>query len=393
MPWKDLTVLDQRLDLIALTHSGALSMSEACRRLGISRKTGYKWLARAQLTTAEAAPGGEAVRAEVQVDRLRDRSRRPANSPSRTSGEIEAAVLQVRREHPAWGGRKIAHVLGRDCGLQIAPSTVTHVLHRHGLISGEASAAATPWHRFEHRRPNSLWQMDFKGHFAMDAGRCHALTVLDDHSRFNLTLHASSNQLRETVQAALHRAFSTYGLPDRINVDNGSPWGSSGQGEFTGLSAWIVRLGVDLTYSAPLHPQTNGKDERFHRSLKAEVLYRRYVDIGEVQRVFDRWRTVYNFERPHQALGMQTPSQRYQPSTRPMPTTLPEIAYPSDDLVRKVDSDGRISVHGHEVLLSRALAGHPVALRSEEGRADGVYEIYFCHHKLKEIDLRQRSRA
>lgn len=389
MPWKDLTVLDQRLDLITLTRSGALSMSEACRRLGVSRKTGYKWLARVQGSSDDAEPAA----IELQLDRLQDRSRRPANSPSRTSGEIEAAVLQVRLDHPAWGGRKIAHVLARDRGLQIAPSTVTHVLHRHGLISDSASAAATPWQRFEHARPNSLWQMDFKGHFAMDAGRCHPLTVLDDHSRFNLSLHASPNELRETVQACLQRAFSTYGLPDRINVDNGSPWGCSGQGEFTALSAWIVRLGIDLSYSAPLHPQTNGKDERFHRSLKAEVLHRRYADIDQVQLVFDRWRQVYNFERPHQALGMQTPSQRYQPSTRSMPAALPDIDYPSEDLVRKVDADGRISVHGHEVLLTRALAGHPVALRPGEGQGDGVYDIYFCHHKLKEIDLRQRSRV
>jgi transposase InsO family protein len=301
---------------------------------------------------------------------------------------VEQAVLGVRLAHPAWGGRKISRVLERDHALQIAPSTVTHVLHRHGLITAGASAAATPWQRFEHEHPNSLWQMDFKGHFPIDSGRCHALTVLDDHSRYNIVLAACENEQRSSVQARLSEAFWIYGLPQRINTDNGSPWGTSGGSTLTGLGVWLVRLGVGLSHSTPLHPQTNGKEERFHRSLKAEVLQQRYVDLPHVQGAFDRWRDIYNLERPHQALNMATPAERYRPSPRPMPSTLPDIEYASDDLVRKVSTDGWLSLRGHDVRVSRALIGQHVAFRPRAQGIEGIYDLFFCHHRLGEIDLR-----
>ena len=386
MPWKDQTVLDQRLEFVTLAATAELPVSELCRRFGISRNTGYKWLARAAATPPEAGP------AQVLAGRLGDRSRRPLHSPWQTGTALETAVLEVRRAHPAWGGRKIAHVLARDRALQIAPSTVTHVLHRHGLISTAASEAATPWHRFEHEQPNSLWQMDFKGHFAIDSGRCHALTVLDDHSRFNIVLAACANEQRSSVQHCLHEAFTIYGLPTRINTDNGAPWGSGCRSELSALGAWLVRLGVGLSHSTPAHPQTNGKDERFHRSLKAEVLQQRFADLPQVQRAFDWWRALYNRERPHQSLAMATPAQRYRPSPRPLPSVLPDIEYATGDLVRKVQQGGWISLRGHNVRVSAALIGQPVALRPRHD-LDGVYELFFCHRKLDEIDLRQSIKS
>jgi transposase InsO family protein len=386
MPWKDVTVPKQRMDFVTLAVKDELPMSELCRRFGISRNTGYKWLNRAAAEPPEVGP------VQPLAARLQDRSRRPMRSPSQTCGSVEAAVLQVRQAHPAWGGRKIAHVLARDRKLEIAPSTVTHVLHRHGLISAEASSAATPWLRFEHERPNSLWQMDFKGHFPMDAGRCHALTVLDDHSRFNLVLRACPNERREGVQQWLEEAFKVYGLPDRINTDNGAPWGSSGQCRLTGLGVWLVRLGVKLSYSTPLHPQTNGKEERFHRSLKAEVLQQHFVDLQQVQRAFDAWRDVYNLDRPHQALGMEIPAQRYQPSARSFPTALTPVEYASDDLIRKVSSDGHISFKNIKMRISMALVGEHIGLRPRPG-IDGLYDIFFCHQWIAEIDLRGQREA
>lgn len=366
MPWSQVTVIDQREEFVRFARMPGANVSELCRRFGVSRKTGYKWLAR---------------------DCLEDRSRRPRSSPARTGEEVESQVLAVREQHPAWGGRKISHVLKRDHRIELAPSTVTAVLHRHGRISQEASDASTPWQRFEHEQPNSLWQMDFKGHFATTTQRCHPLTVLDDHSRFNIVLQALENEQHTSVQAVLQGAFERYGLPDRINADNGPPWGTMGQGGITALAVWLIRLGVRLGHSRPWHPQTNGKDERFHRSLKAEVLTRRtFADLLEAQKHFQRWRHIYNFQRPHEALQMATPASRYRSSPRPIPSQLPAIEYQPGDLVRKVQNGGWLSVRGRLVRVSSSLAGQPVACRPLADR-DGTFEIFFCQQKINEFSF------
>jgi transposase InsO family protein len=350
-------------------------MSELCRRFGISRKTGYKWLSRWE---AEGAQG------------LSNRSCRPKHSPLKTAPSVEAQVLQVRAQHPAWGARKIAHVLQRDHGIELACSTTNSILDRHGCISAQASQAATAWQRFEHATPNDLWQMDFKGHFATGTARCHPLTVLDDHSRFNLVLDAVHTESYEAVQPCLQRAFERYGLPWRINTDNGPPWRAGGQdGTVTRLGLWLIRLGIRLSSSRPAHPQTNGKEERFHRTLKAEVLgTRQFKDLPQAQRHFDAWRHTYNFHRPHQALAMQTPSQRYRCSQRSLPSSLPPIEYGPEDLVRKVQSGGWITLHGHNLRLPESLRGLPVALRPRATH-DGVFDVYFCHQRLYEVNLNQ----
>ena len=367
MPWRALTVNQQRQEFLALAQKPSRNLSELCRRFGISRKTAYKWLAR---------------------DTTEDQSRRPKNSPKRSNATLEAQVLAVRDAHPAWGGRKIAHVLMRDQQLAIAPSTVTSILHRHNRISPQASEAATPWQRFEHPWPNALWQMDFKGHFGLtDNSRCHPLTVLDDHSRYNIILQALPNERREGVQEALSRAFEQFGLPERINTDNGAPWGNSGQGGLTALEVWLIRLGIRLSHSRPHHPQTNGKEERFHRSLKAEVIDRHsFCDMTQVQQQFDRWRYCYNHERPHEALGLATPAKRYRISPRAMPRELPPIEYPDGDVVRKVQQGGWISLHNVEIRTSTALTGQPVGCRPVAD-CDGAFGLYFCHQKIGEFCL------
>jgi transposase InsO family protein len=216
MPWNPRDIMNLRLEFVELaSHEGA-NRRELCRRFGISPKTAYKWLGR-------HAREGEAA--------LADRSRRPSRSPAHTAPPVEQRVVDLRQQHPAWGGRKISRRL-RDLGYTgvPAPSTVTDILHRHGLISPEASEAATPWQRFEHAQPNELWQMDFKGWFDLQDGRrCSPLTVLDDHSRFNLILEACSSTDTRAVLARLRQTFRRYGLPLRINADNGSPWGSPSQ--------------------------------------------------------------------------------------------------------------------------------------------------------------------
>lgn len=353
---------------------------ELCRRFGISPKTGYKWLAR-------AAQGESAAQALV------DRSRRPRTSPARSSQALEQAVLTLRAEHPAWGGRKIARRLADLDQCQVAPSTVTHILRRHGLITEQASLAAQHWQRFEHDAPNSLWQIDFKGHFATLAGRCHGLTLLDDHSRYSLLLSALTRTNATGVRAQLTHAFRRYGLPLRINADNGSPWGSpsSGGRTLSELAIWLIRLGVRVSFSAPYHPQTNGKLERFHRSLNTEVIAgQNFKDHASVQCAFDTWRHSYNCERPHEALQMAVPATRYRVSTLSYPEQLREIEYPTGDTVIVVGWNGFIDFQGHKLRLSSALHRLPIAIRANAQR-DGLHDVYFCHQRFTQIDLHALS--
>lgn len=375
MPWKEATPMSQRSEFVALASGHGVSVAELARRFGISRKTAYKWLHR--------AAAGES---------LADRSRRPQSSPMRTSEAATAAVLALRRQHPCWGGRKLHRVLCNEGHTDVpAPSTITHLLRRHGLIAPDAPGIHPPWQRFEHAAPNDLWQMDFKGTVAVGSSRCDPLTVLDDHSRYNVALRATTDMRTATVQTLLTETFRRYGLPVRMNMDNGAPWGSPG-GDSRGLSAlslWLVRLGIQVSFSAPAHPQTNGKDERFHRSLKAEVLNgRHWIDHAHVQRAFDAWRVIYNHRRPHEGIGMVVPGARYRPSPRCFPETLPPIEYGPDDTVMIVRSNGLITFQGRCMKVSNALRGLPVAARPCAAE-DGVYALYFAHHRLATIDMRE----
>jgi transposase InsO family protein len=295
-------------------------------------------------------------------------------------------IVELRDRHPSWGARKLCRRL-HDVGWRPvpAPSTVQAILVRHGRIEPAESGKHTAWQRFEHALPNALWQMDFKGHFAIAAGRCHPLTVLDDHSRYNLCLQACADEQGHTVQSHLTHSFRRYGLPLRLLIDNGPPWGDSSDNPYTPLGAWLIRLGIRLCHSRPYHPQTLGKDERFHRTLKAEVLREAFADLPSVQRRFDRWRMIYNFERPHEALGMQTPARRYTPSARSFPETLPPIEYAPGDIVRQVQRPGYLCYRSRRFRMSKAFIGYPVALRPTT--VDGVLEVFFCHQKITQIDL------
>lgn len=376
MPWQERDTVSLRLEFVHLASQDGCNMRELCRRFAISPKTGYKWLGRFR-------ESGE------QQGALRDHDRRPITSPERTSPKLEQAVVAIRTRHPAWGGRKIARVLV-DRGLgELAPSTVTSILKRNGLVE-PLGREARQYQRFEHEQPNALWQMDFKGDFGTLQGRCHPLTILDDHSRFNLALTANAKTARADIQPQLQAVFERYGLPVRINVDNGPPWGGAEAVEhgLTELTVWMIRIGVRVSHSHPHHPQTNGKIERFHRTLNKEVIVgHHYADHDQVQRAFDRWRPIYNCERPHDSLAMQAPIERYQPSPFAMPRKLPEIQYRSDDTVVQVAAQGYMRFAGRKWPICRALGGLPIAVRAHP-EADGVFDLYFCHQKFGELDLK-----
>ena len=372
MPWKEATPMSLRLEFVQLASADGANIRELCRRYHITPRTGYKWLRRFE-------EGGE--------DALQDKSRRPHRSPRRSGADAEAAILAVRDAHPAWGARKILCCL-RNKLADSAPcaSTITEVLRRHGRINPEESVKHKPCHRFEKDVPNEMWQMDFKGHFPLAQGRCHPLTILDDHSRFLLELCACANERLGTVQARLVEVFRQYGLPQRMLTDNGAPWGVDSVQRYTALSAWMIRYGIAISHSRPHHPETIGKDERLHRTLKAEAITGHvFVDLQDCQSQFDRWRDVYNHERPHEALGMASPVSRYTPSLRSFPETLPLIEYDVDDIVRMVQNRGEVSYCNHEYQVGWAFIGYPVALRPS--LKDGLFHVYFCRQKVAEIDL------
>ena len=377
MSWKVSSLMSQRREFVRLAQAEGVNLSQLCERYGISRKTGYKWLERFE------AKGDEG---------LVDRSRRPLQSPHRTDQQIEQAVCQLRDQHPAWGGRKLNARL-KALGHQAAPapSTITVILRRNSRLDPRESEKHQAWQRFEHPSPNDLWQMDFKGDFALDAGRCYPLTALDDHSRFALILKACGDLSTETVRAALIEAFRRYGLPCRMTMDNGVPWGSCGneQSYYTVLTVWLLRIGVLVTHSRPHHPQTQGKDERFHRTLGQELLRdHAFRTLGQCQPPFDRWRDVYNCERPHEAIGMAVPASRYQLSLRPFPEALPELNYPAGDVVRRV-SGKTVSFQGRRIFVGRAFAGQDIALRP--ATTDGLWEVRYAHFRIGSLDLRESS--
>ena len=373
MPWKERDIMSLRREFVILANQPDSNIRELCRRFEITPPTGYKWLNR-------FTDGG--------LEGLRDDSRRPNRSPSRTPPELEQAVLLMRDRHRAWGGRKIrARLLALGHRRVPAASTITDILRRNGRLDPEECVKHKPWKRFEYDAPNQLWQMDFKGHFPMRDRRCHPLTVLDDHSRFSVGLHACTDERTETVQTGLTGVFRRYGLPERILADNGPPWGSEGSHGFTPLTVWLYRLGVEVIHGKPYHPQTQGKEERFHRTFKAEVLrYEHFTDLQHCQRRFDGWREIYNHERPHEALDLGVPASRYQVSERKFPETLPPIEYPPGVEVRTVQAGGWLHFMGHNYKVGKAFRGQPVAISSAE--TDGVMDVWFCNHIVAKIDLK-----
>ena len=371
MPWRENSIVSQRRELVMFASDNA-NISHLSRRYGISRKTAYKWINR------YFKEGNEG---------LVDRSRRPLHSPLKTSSLLERAVLAVRKDHSTWGGRKIrARLIATGYDDVPSASTITRILHSNGKIFPEESQKHHSWKSFEYEKPNELWQMDFKGHFPLKNGRCHPLTILDDHSRFSIGLRACGDEKRTTVHWELENLFKTYGLPDRMLLDNGPPWGGQGRGVYTIFSVWLIRLGIRVIHSRAYHPQTLGKDERFHRTLKAELLSGcEFSDIDQSQASFDSWRECYNFERPHEALNMATPAESYRPSSKEMPDSLPEIGYDPDDYVRKVQSVGEIHFKGRKFIVGKPFRGEPVAVRPT--MIDGQYNVFYCGEMIKKIDL------
>lgn len=381
MPFKTKTVMEEKLEFVQLASSGTISFSALCVRFGISRPTGYKWLKRYR---AEGAEG------------LSDRSKRPNNYRSPTSKSVEKAVLAVKAQEPRWGSKKLRVLLEREGLLKETelPSerTISRILKKHGK-SAKGPVVPLKVGRFEYEFPNQLWQMDFKGHFEMANGaRCYPLTITDDHSRFNIVLTACRNQKIETVKPELIKAFKKFGLPETILCDNAAPWGATGLYNFpnrrvvTQLQAWLIRLGVKMIHGRPHHPQTQGKCERFHRTLKHELLeFNRFRDLDDCQIRFQTWRHKYNNYRPHEALEMKVPADRFEVSLKAYPSELPKTNYSEADTLVIVTPKGYINFKGKRIYVGEGLKAQTLALRRTDQSQS--LDAFYCNHFITKLDL------
>jgi transposase InsO family protein len=378
MPWKECSVMDERLRFVAKLLEGE-AMSEVCREFGISRKTGYKIFNRYKESGFEA---------------LSDRCRRPVRYANQLPPQIESQIVTLKREKPHWGARKIRELLVRrlDQDLRIpAKSTIHAVLHRHGLVKGmrrpRQRACGTPLS--PGIAPNDLWCADFKGEFKLGNGPyCYPLTVTDHASRFLLLCEALESTREDTAITAFEQLFRVRGLPAAIRSDNGVPFASpNALFNLSKLSVWWLRLGIAIERIRPGHPQQNGRHERMHLTLKKEATRPPGMNSLQQQARFDAFVEEFNLERPHEALAMKTPAEVYAASSRPY-RGLPDLTYPLHDREVLVTACGRICMYRKRISISHVLAGQRVGIKEVD---DGIWIVSFMQYDLGYIDLEQKT--
>ena len=376
MPWSQTSPMDQRTQFIADYLREVLSVTELCDLYGIARKTAYKWIDR----YLRQGPAG-----------LEERSRRPQISPNRTPDEVTQALLEARRRHPSWGGKKLLTLVHKRHLSWDLPhrSTVCDILNRHGMVAKKRQRR-----RIGHPgkptsqilAPNDVWSADYKGQFRTGNGiYCYPLTVADGFSRYLLGCQGLDSTAVAQAKPVFTRLFKEYGLPQRIRTDNGVPFATNTLARLSSLSAWWVRLGVLPELIEPGKPQQNGRHERMHRTLKAETTRPAAGSLAAQQRKFNAFREEFNNERPHEALDMQTPACLYQPSAREMPNKIPPLEYPDRFEVRYVSANGGIRWNRDWIKVSIVCVGEYVGLEEID---DGIWNVYFGPLKLGRLNER-----
>jgi transposase InsO family protein len=381
MPWKEADVMNLRTEFVLRALREELPFVALCREYGISAKTGYKWKAR---FLKDGLPG------------LYDHSRRPQSSPSQVSEDEACRFVRLKLAHPKWGPKKIREVFARKYPQAQLPSlsTVKRILDKAGLVQRRRRRRPEHCGRIENRlkaeRPNQLWTVDFKGWwYSAEKARVEPLTVRDAYSRYLLCVQALENGRSETVRRRFERIFATYGLPQVIRSDNGSPFACmSAPLGLSRLSAWWVALGICLDRIAPGHPHQNGGHERMHRDIALEVEGAVDGDMVAQQAALDTWRHDFNHERPHESLGMQVPAQFYSKSSRRFDPSAIELVYPSDYLRRKADKRGAIKFSNRRIAVSLAVAGWEVGLKATGAQS---YSVWFGPLCLGELDMASES--
>lgn len=364
MPWETKTVMEQRKAFVAAVENNEGSISALCRAYGISRKTGYKWLKRA-----------------AEGQQLCDQSRCPHLQPSKTARETEQLILDVRASNPSWGGRKIKAVL-EAAGCEGIPSAKTcgNILKRCGCIDPQESRKHTPYQRFEREECNQLWQTDFKGDFLLgDGTRCFPLTILDDHSRYGLRVEAKSSA--SGVKESFIQTFQEFGLPDAILSDNGAQF-SGFRGGYTQFERFLMDLDIEPIHGRIMHPQTQGKIERFHRTLKQEALQTIPENLAAAERLFREWLWRYNELRPHCALQMKPPASVYQPSRREYFEPKP-YEYDQGARLVKVNNWGYLRFGSVQVYLSETMKDTRLEIRPTDNDS---FLVIYRNYKIALVD-------
>ena len=378
MPWKESSVMEERLRFVARLLDGE-AMTDVCREFGISRKTGYKVFDRFKAHGLEA---------------LSDRSRRPVRYANQLPQQIESLIVGLKRNKPHWGARKIRELLVRRLAGDVrvpAKSTIHAVLDRHDLVRrmGRKRQRASGTPLSQGAAPNDLWCADFKGEFKLGNGRyCYPLTVTDHASRFLLLCEALESTREDLAVTAFERLFAERGLPLAIRSDNGVPFASpNALFNLSKLAVWWLRLGIAIERIKPGHPQQNGRHERMHLTLKREATRPPGMNSLQQQARFDDFVHEFNAERPHEAIAMKPPAEVYASSTRPY-AGLPGIAYPLHDRDVLVTACGRICLHRKKINVSTVLAGQWLGIKEVD---EGIWLVSFMHYDLGYIDLEQRT--
>lgn len=373
MPWKTESVMEQRLRFVIEALKQETSITELCRLHEVSRKTGHKWLKRYRTTG--------------RIEGLKDRTRRPHRSPRKTSSAKEKQVLAVRDEK-GWGADKIQFIIAK-AGVRLPAITIHRILQRHDRIQGESKARVAS-QRFAREGCNELAQMDYKGEYPLSgSGKCYPLSLLDDCSRYLLGLWPRTGTDAQGARQVLEPHFRELGVPLEMLMDHGSTWYSNNnQHGLTWFSIWLIKQGIKLRYSGVHHPQTQGKVERMHGTLKRRTKHRGVpATMGEWTEWLQQFREEYNCERPHESLGMKTPAEVYtKDNLRPYQEQPREWEY-DDGEVRRLDNAGGFSKHGDWFFVCEALAQERVRIDEFDGRLT----VTFRHLTIREINLRTGS--
>lgn len=375
MPWKEKVIVTMREEFVKRVLSHEKSKAELCREYGISRPTGDKWIER-----------------YLNGQPLCDKSRAPHIVGNKTDDDIEKFIVDYRKKYPAIGAAKIHRMLLDEGFTDIpCPRTINDIFKRNGLITKEASQAAKPYVRFEKNEPNEMWQADFKGHFLMKNGaRCHPLDIIDDCSRFNLCCAPLTGETYIEVKQQMERVFSEYGMPYSFLCDNGTPWGTPQSTGYSRFEVWLMELGILTLHGRILHPQTQGKEERFNGSLTREFLkYETFEDWEDARIKLEEYRNFYNNKRPHFALDLDTPSKHYQPSKREYTHKISEWEYSNEYDVRKVKESGYITIRNQGYFLSEAFGGKTIAVKGSS-KGQHLINLYFRQFKIGQIDVEKR---
>jgi transposase InsO family protein len=358
---------EQRIEFVIRAASGKEQMAALCREFSIARPTGYRWRKRFEQ--------GSSVTAVVEG------SRRPAHSPQRTELRMEERVVALREKH-GWGAKKLADLLAK-AGDPMTVITINRILKRRGLVS-KWDSHPPALQRFERHEPNELWQMDGKGKYGSKDGTCYPLSLLDDHSRYAVGLFALPAFTAQLIYPCLVRTFEQHGVPEAMLMDRGSVWWSTMNGYgLTWLSVALIEQGIGLHYGRVHHPQTQGKVERFHRTLNDAMRHRGKPEyMAEWPETLEEFRRSYNEVRPHEALGMKCPVERYRVSVRSYQPRPREWTYPEGSVVKRLNPQGFLYWQGENWFVCEALAGKFVRVES----VAGLLLVSYRHMYVREID-------